>query len=162
MPAPKDTKGKTDLSTIPLDLIDELLEPTYAEGVIKYKKDSWKEGFPVSVLYSALRRHLNQFYFEGEDYDKETFDQYKIKKHHLGAVIFCCLSIYNSLKINDDYDDRPNKPLNKPTPCSTCKHQIEPAFICHLSLACSEGSRWETRERDMLTPQEVSDLLGGV
>jgi len=105
--APKDIIEKSDLSTIPLDLLDELLDPTYAEGLFKYYKESWRKGFPISVLYSALRRHLNQFFFEREDFDKETFEKYGIQKTHLGAIIFCCISMYNSLKLNKGFDDRP-------------------------------------------------------
>jgi len=100
---------KPDLSLIPYDLINEMLLPAYEEGLQEYYRDSWKLGFPVLKLCAAALRHLFAFMFKHEDYDPVAEEKYNIKKHHLGAVMFCCISIYNSLKINPNkFDDRTN------------------------------------------------------
>ena len=107
--APKNhlEEGKLQMSLLPLDLLSELLCPAYEEGLLKYERESWRKGFKVSVLVDAALRHLSKFYYEREDYDKETEEKYNIQKHHLSAVIFCCIAMYNSLKINKDlFDDR--------------------------------------------------------
>ena len=110
--APKNNieEGKPQMSLIPLDLLSELLCPCYEEGLLKYERESWRKGFKISVMMDAALRHLSKFYYEREDYDKETEEKYNIQKHHLSAVIFCCISMYNSLEINKElFDDRRSK-----------------------------------------------------
>jgi len=110
--APKNNieEGKPQPSLLPMDLLIEILEPAYREGLIKYFRESWRIGFKLSDMKDALDRHMTAFYFHGEDYDEETLTKHNIKKHHLGAAIFCILSMYNSLKVNpDELDDRPFK-----------------------------------------------------
>ena len=105
--APKSDEHKPDLSLIPYDLINEMLIPAYEEGLQEYYRDSWRLGFKVSRMVAALLRHLFAFVFKHEDYDPVAYKKYRIKKHHLGAVIFCAISIYNSLKIDPErFDDR--------------------------------------------------------
>jgi len=101
-------EGKPQMSLLPLDLLTELLEPAFAEGLLKYERESWRKGFPASVMMNAALRHLSKFYYEREDYDKETKERYDIDKYHLGSVIFCCIAMYNSLEIDKErFDDRP-------------------------------------------------------
>lgn len=110
MTAPKNNlkENKPQMSLIPLDLLKELLCPAYQEGVQKYIRESWREGFKTSVMMDACLRHLTKFYYEREDYDPEY-----PQKHHLGAAIFCLISMYNSMKNYPEMDDRPNKEENK-------------------------------------------------
>ena len=58
----KDTKGKAKISLIPMDLLRDLLIPTYLEGIEKYERDSCRKGFLMSDMYDALQRHLIKFY----------------------------------------------------------------------------------------------------
>jgi len=110
-------EGKLQMSLLPLDLIAELLCPAYQEGLVKYERESWRKGFPTSVMMDAALRHLSKFYYEGEEYDCETKEKYNIDKHHLGSVIFCCISIYNSLEIDKGrFDDRPMVKEDKQMP----------------------------------------------
>lgn len=110
--APKNNieENKPQMSLIPLDLLTELLEPAYREGLLKYERESWRKGFKVSVMMDAVLRHLSKFYYDKEDYDEETFNKYDILKHHLGAAIFGIIVMYNSIeKIDQRFDDRPKK-----------------------------------------------------
>lgn len=107
--APKnnDQENKPRMSLIPIDLLGKYLCPAYEEGILKYYKNSWRKGFKFSVMIDAALRHISKFADEGEDFDKETFEKYGIKKHHIAAVLFCCLSILNDIEHNrTDNDDR--------------------------------------------------------
>jgi len=106
MTAPKDTKNKLDMNKLDLGLLSELLCPAYAVGDIKYYPESWREGFPVSKTIAAALRHIDKFK-NGNDFDAESQEEYKIDMLHLGAAIFALLATYNSLKIDPEkYDDR--------------------------------------------------------
>lgn len=104
MPAPKNNvkENKHKMSSLPLDILADMLCPAYEEGDEKYYRESWREGFDLSVMMDAAQRHLEKFFFEREDYDPEY-----PKKHHLGAVLFCVISMYNSWKNYEEFDDRP-------------------------------------------------------
>ena len=109
--APKNNEleGKHKPSLIPWDIIIEMCCPAYLEGTIKYVRESWRHGFEMSNMYDACQRHLTKFFYLCEDYDQETWETYKIKKHHLGAAIFCIISMYWTQKIGrKDLDDRPH------------------------------------------------------
>ena len=105
--APKNHKEeqKPETSLLPMDLLIKYLVPAFEEGNIKYERDSWRKGFPVSVMIDALRRHESLFTHGHEDYDPEAA-VFKIKKHHLGAVMFCCLAILHTLDTRPELDDR--------------------------------------------------------
>lgn len=100
-------EDKAQMSLLPLDLLAELLEPAYREGLVKYERESWRKGFKASVMMDAALRHISAFYFWKEDYDPETLDKYGISKPHLGAAIFCLISMYNSVHNHVGLDDRP-------------------------------------------------------
>jgi hypothetical protein len=109
--APKDIEkeGKPKPSLLPLDCLIELLSPAYAEGLIKYYRDSWRIGFYVSDMFDATLRHLNAFYHDGQDIDPKS----PTKKLHLGGAIFSIICMYWSLKINPNkFDDRRGKPAH--------------------------------------------------
>ena len=107
MPAPKNNKEekKAEMSLLPLDVLADMLCPAYEEGVEKYERESWREGFQTSILMDACLRHLKAFYYNREDFDPE-----RPEKHHLGAALFCLISMYHSWENYPEMDDRP---LNK-------------------------------------------------
>jgi hypothetical protein len=109
--APKnnEVEKKTRFSLLPWDIIANLVTPAYEEGTLKYVRESWREGFQMSVMYDAAQRHINAFYFDKEKYDQETLEKYKIKKHHIGAAIFCLLAMYWTSITRPELDDRPKK-----------------------------------------------------
>ena len=112
--APKDNvkEAKPQMSLLPMDLLQELLVPAYEEGLQKYFRESWRLGFKTSDMMDALQRHLTAFYYKRESEDPETFKAYGIRKHHLGAAIFCIISLYNSIKLDKkQFDDRPKSYL---------------------------------------------------
>lgn len=113
--APKNnvSEDKAQINLIPLDLIIPMLEPTYREGIIKYKQESWRLGFNCSVMYAALMRHLTKWFFELESLDPEAKEKYNINKSHLGAAIFCLINLYNTEHNFPDLDDRPLKLVEK-------------------------------------------------
>ncbi len=103
MAAPKnnESESKLQMSLIPLDVLAEMLCPAYQEGIDKYYRESWRKGFRTSVMMDACLRHLTAFYFQGEDFDPE----YQTK-HHLGAAVFCLISMYFSVQNFPELDDR--------------------------------------------------------
>ena len=111
MEAPKNnlTEKKPKVSLNPDDLIEEFLTSAYQEGLEKYFRESWRLGFDTSVMHSALKRHLTAYFYKGEDWDQETLENYGIRKHHLGAVIFCALCMLDTYKNHPEKDDRPCK-----------------------------------------------------
>ncbi len=111
MDAPKNnlTEKKPKVSLNPDDLIEEFLTPAFEEGLEKYFRESWRLGFSTSTMHSALKRHLTAYFYKGEDWDQETLETYGIRKHHLGAVIFCALCMLDTYKNHPEKDDRPCK-----------------------------------------------------
>lgn len=102
-------KDKAQFSLIPFDILGNLLEPAYREGLLKYSKDSWRDGIKVSKLFDAAMRHLVKFMYYREELDLETLEKTDIKKAHLGAAIFNILTIENTIRNYPDLDDRLNK-----------------------------------------------------
>ena len=104
--APKNNEqeAKSQMSLIPMDLLAKFLVPAYQEGLEKYYRESWREGFPISIMMDACLRHLTDFFYKGEDYDQDVPPG--IKKHHLGAAMFCILSMLETLETRPDLDDR--------------------------------------------------------
>lgn len=113
MTAPKNnvSEDKPQPSLIPMDILIPMLEPAYREGVIKYKRESWRLGFNSTVMYDALIRHQTKWFFHLESNDPEPMEKFNLRKHHLGAAIFCLINLYNT-EINFPHlDDRPLKIL---------------------------------------------------
>ncbi len=107
-----DLENKPKPSVIPIDLLIEVLEPAYREGLIKYSREDWRFGFKTTDMMDAALRHLSAYYYKGEDYDKEA-EKSNIKKHHLGAAIFCLICMYDTFAYHPEMDDRFSK--NKET-----------------------------------------------
>jgi len=108
MVAPKNNliEDKPQMSLIPDDLLRDFGEPAYREGIIKYIRESWRDGFPITVMMDALKRHMTQFYYDGEDFDTDA-EKYGVKKHHLGGALFCILCMCDTVKNHPELDDRP-------------------------------------------------------
>lgn len=109
--APKNNiqEGKLRMHFLPLDLLAEILCPAYEEGVLKYREESWREGFKTSVIADAALRHISAFVNKGEDYDAEAFDKFGIKKTHIGGAIFSLICMYQTMRDYPQLDDRPAK-----------------------------------------------------
>ena len=136
-------------NVIPMDLLIPLLCPTYQEGIEKYYKNSWRMGggFPISLGYDSLIRHLTAFYFKKEDYDKETEEKFGFKKHHLGAIIFWAICMYDTLENHPKLDDR--------------KKDFAPITDIHNSLIDIEESDWIKKLKEkMKNNPEWAEKLG--
>ena len=107
--APKNNlkEGKPRASLIPWDVIIEFLTPAYEEGVLKYERESWRQGFKVSVCMDAMMRHINAFFYDHEDYDPDAA-KLGVKKHHLAGAGFYLLAMLWTLKTRPELDDRPS------------------------------------------------------
>lgn len=107
MTAPKNNliENKPQLSLIPMDLLSTFLEPAYREGLIKYDRESWRKGFNISTMIDALRRHEKAFFHKKEDIDPDAL-KFGIKKHHLGAMLFCIICMCDTIKNHPELDDR--------------------------------------------------------
>lgn len=102
--APKNNvaEGKPRVSLLPMDVLIRHLVPAYEEGVQKYARESWRDGFYVSVLIDAALRHIADFYYLGRDADPDS----PTGKHHLAGAIFSLLSVLHTLDTRPDLDDR--------------------------------------------------------
>lgn len=111
--APKNniSEDKPQPSLIPLDIIIPMLEPAYREGLLKYDRESWRNGFKSTDMYDALMRHLTAWFFDLESNDPESKTKFDINKHHLGAAIFCLINLYNTEMNFPEFDNRPLKIL---------------------------------------------------
>lgn len=113
--APKNNvaEDKAQVSLIPLDIIIPMLEPAYREGIQKYQRESWRNGFNSTVMYDALMRHLTAYFFKLESFDPEAKEKFNIEKHHLGAAMFCLINLYQTEQCFPELDDRPLKILEE-------------------------------------------------
>lgn len=105
--APKNNlqEDKPLMSLIPMDLLAEFLEPAYREGLIKYSRESWRDGFNISTMIDALRRHEAAFWHTGEDLDPDAM-AIGVEKHHLGGMLFCVLCMCDTITNHPGRDDR--------------------------------------------------------
>ena len=72
----------------------------FGVGAKKYSAFNWTRGYAWSLSYSALQRHLNQFW-GGEDRDKETGSK------HIIAAMWHCFVLAYFMDHNTIKDDRP-------------------------------------------------------
>jgi len=105
--APKNTaqENKPKPSLIPFDICMEFDEPAYQEGLIKYYRESWRKGFPISEMYDAAVRHLEKFMYHMQDYDPDAA-KLGIKKHHLAGARFSIACMLQTLRDHPEMDDR--------------------------------------------------------
>jgi hypothetical protein len=71
----------------------------YGIGADKYGDRNWEKGYPWSLTYAAMQRHLNAFW-SGEDIDQET------QSPHLAAVVFHALALMEFMNTHPEMDDR--------------------------------------------------------
>jgi len=102
--APKNNiqENKSQMSLIPMDILRKYIVPAYEEGIIKYKRESWRDGFHTSTMIDAALRHIESFFWGGEDIDQDSINN----KHHLSGAIFSLLSILHTLETKPELDDR--------------------------------------------------------
>lgn len=100
----KETKlARFDL--IPPDILHELAEH-YGRGAAKYGERNMENGYPWSLSYAALQRHLNAWW-QGEDDDPETGHS------HLIAAAWHCFTLLWFLRHRRGTDDRPKKVIHE-------------------------------------------------
>lgn len=94
-----------DYSLIPTEPL-RLLAEHYGRGSQKYEPvngiDNWRNGYPWSLSYAALQRHLNAFW-AGEDIDPDSGSP------HLAAAAWHCFALMHwgeSEEMRERYDDR--------------------------------------------------------
>ncbi len=97
----KGTKSQR-FDLIPVQPLWELAE-LYGLGAEKYPTEdgilNWTKGYPWSLSYAALQRHLNLFW-GGEEYDDET------GLSHLAAVCFHAMALRLFMDQYPEFDDR--------------------------------------------------------
>lgn len=86
------------------DLIPEIplwaLAEHYGRGARKYADHNWRKGYPWSIAYAALNRHL-WLWWNGEDVDPE------LGSHHLDAVAWHAFTLREFSETHRRFDDRP-------------------------------------------------------
>lgn len=94
---------------IPVEPLWEVAE-LYGFGAEKYPAEdgiqNWTRGYPWSLSYAALQRHINLFW-AGEEYDEET------GLSHLSAVVFHALALRLFMDNYPEFDDRQFARFNK-------------------------------------------------
>lgn len=98
---PKLDEGKPKLHLIPTKpLIQVARRYELAESKYGSPNNEFKCPMNWSQLISAALRHLYAF-MEGDSLDEEDNDT-----HHLGAVVFCCLTLMEYERLEMGKDDR--------------------------------------------------------
>lgn len=70
-------------------------------GAKKYGRKNWRvQPINASTYYSAIHRHLTQWFEDGENADVES------EQHHLAHVVACALIILDGLDHGTLQDDR--------------------------------------------------------
>lgn len=102
--APKNNvqENKPKMSLLPMDLLKKYLVPAYEEGLVKYHRESWRGGFQTSIMIDAAMRHIEEFFWKGQNIDIDS----PIGKHHLAGAIFSLLCILHTLDTRPELDDR--------------------------------------------------------
>lgn len=105
--APKNGKaeGKPRASLIPMDVLIKYLVPAYEEGLIKYDRESWRKGFLISDVIDSAIRHIDDFWYRGNDLDEGAL-KLGIEKHPLAGAIFSLISALHTLEHRPELDDR--------------------------------------------------------
>jgi Domain of unknown function (DUF5664) len=91
------------IAPMPLKKLAEHL----GRGAAKYGDRNWERGYPWSLSYAALQRHLNAFW-DGENYDPEFPES-----HHLDAAMFHVMALRDFAQKFPEYDDRPGSNVPK-------------------------------------------------
>ena len=95
---PKYDQGKLDWSLLPFKELEELVT-IYEFGQKKYYRDSWKQGFEYSKLFSAALRHMFDWW-QGNKNDAES------NRHLLAHAIWNLLTLMYMEMNKNGTDDR--------------------------------------------------------
>lgn len=99
------TGGRKEVKLARFDLIPvgplTALAEHYGRGALKYEDRNWEKGYPWSLSYAALLRHLTAWW-EGEDDDPETGSS------HLAAVAWHAFALLEFIESHPEKDNRPN------------------------------------------------------
>lgn len=87
-------------SLIPVEPLYQLAEH-YGRGAQKYAERNWQGGYPWSLSFDALCRHLYKWW-DGEDIDPET------GSNHLVAVAWHAFALLEYSETHKEMDDRPS------------------------------------------------------
>ena len=78
---------KPQLSLIPLDLLTGLAM-AFEYGLQKYSRNNFRNGIPQNASIDAAFRHLTEYFYNGQIYDKEAWEKSGLRVPHLGMAIF--------------------------------------------------------------------------
>jgi hypothetical protein len=84
---------------VPVTPLYQLAEH-YGRGAEKYEPRNWEKGYPWSLSYAALMRHLMKWW-DGEDIDPET------GSNHMVAVAWHAFALLEFVNEHPEKDDRP-------------------------------------------------------
>lgn len=100
-----ETGGRKEVKLARADLVPVFpfmqLAEHYGRGALKYADRNWELGYPFSVSYAALIRHVMQWW-GGEEFDEET------GSHHLTAVAWHAFALRQLVVTHPERDDRPS------------------------------------------------------
>ncbi len=96
---------KDDTGKLPWDLMPQSIEEVvkiFQHGATQYGKDNWRagNGLAYSRVYSALQRHLANWWWRHEQKDQES------GCHPLAAVAWCALVLLEYEQKGSGQDDR--------------------------------------------------------
>ena len=93
-------RGKVSMSQVPLHLLAGTAR-VFMGGKLKYALWNWAKGMDWSICYDCTMRHLEKWWYIGEDNDKESGE------HHLDHAIANLLMLRHFLVAYKEGDDRP-------------------------------------------------------
>lgn len=93
--------GKLQWHLVPWDAMKELVK-VYMIGAEKYRPRGWESGMEYSRMYSAMVRHLNAWFQDGETHDPVD------GQHHLASVAWGALGLIAYELRGIGNDDRPS------------------------------------------------------
>ncbi len=101
------TGGSKNQKLARFDLIPEgpliALAEHYGRGAAKYSDHNWRRGYPWSICYTALQRHL-WLWWGGEELDP---DPTMAGSHHLDAAAWHIFTLREFVEHQPQFDDRP-------------------------------------------------------
>lgn len=92
--------GKVSLTQVPIHLFAGVARVLMG-GMLKYAAFNWAKGMKWSVPMDCALRHLNKWWFMGEEIDYESGE------HHLDHAITNLLMLRHYVVTHKDGDDRP-------------------------------------------------------
>lgn len=103
--------NNAQMTDLPFDVFLKYQTKAYDEGVVKYMRESWRKGFPVSIMIDAALRHIIEFFWQKKDEDVFVYlddngEEQKVVKHHLTGAIFCLTCILQTIETRPELDDR--------------------------------------------------------